>query len=499
MTLLPLGVALDNVLIDAGLALIALFVGFYSAIWYVKHSATFNADSENGNGSEQDLEAKDNDAARSSMAAQQMRDVAINMASDVGDHCDLMSGISDELGEVNSDSPAANAAVADAVTKILSANEKLQARLADAEQKIQAQAEEIKTQQVEARTDALTKLANRRAFDDALQQNLALSARKQLPFCLLIMDVDHFKQFNDTHGHQAGDEVLRSVGRTLQQVVKTSDVACRYGGEELALVMPSTTLDEARIAAERVRKSIEAMAVNYEDKSLNVTVSVGLAEAAFGEDAVKLIGRADAGVYFSKEAGRNCGHWHDGEGYLPMDVAAAPARVAAESANASDQQDPADSGESAEDLPDRAAFTHELQRRVAECHRFGVTLAAMHIVVDNYVRLEKEFGNAVGELLLDSVAKFIRASLRDMDLMAKIAPGEFAVMLPGSSGREGGVVAARIQTAIASCAIPLGDKEIQLELTIGVTGVEPSDNAERMIERARTQVEAETDQSLPVA
>ena len=495
--LLPLGVALQNVLIDAGLALIALLVGFYSAIWYVKFSSTFSAGGRGDSDSKLAIEAKANEAARSSMAAQQMRDLAKNVASDVGDHCTLMSGISSELGEVDSDSPEANIAIAGAVDKILSANEKLQSRLAEAEQKIQVQAEEIKTQQFEARSDALTKLANRRAFDDALEQNLALCSRKQLPFSLLLLDVDHFKKLNDTHGHQAGDEVLRSVGKTLKQVVKSSDIACRYGGEEFALVMPSTPIDEARVAAERVRKAIESMVVEFEGKTLSITISLGLAEAHAGETAVKLIGRSDAAVYFSKEAGRNCGHWHDGEGLLPMDEQATP-KVAPP---ATSERPPLDekSEQSADTTPDRAAFTHELQRRVAECHRFGVTLASMSIVVKNYAGLEKEFGDAVGELLLNSVARFIRASLRDMDLVGKITPGEFAVMLPGSSGREASMVASRIQTAIASCAIPLGDKEVQLELIIGVSGVEPGDDAEKMIERARAETVETSDQIVPVA
>ena len=497
--MLPLGVALDNVLIDAGLALIAMFVGFYSAIWYVKHSSAFTDGNQDGDGLERELEEKANDAARSDMAAQQMRDVAKKVASEVGDHSSLMSGISSELGAVDANSPEANAAVAGVVDKILSANEKLQTRLAEAEQKIQAQAEEIKTQHFEARTDALTKLANRRAFDDALKQNLALCSRKQLPFSLLLMDVDHFKKFNDEHGHQAGDEVLRCVGKTLQQTVKACDVACRYGGEEFALVMPSTPMNEARVAAERVRHAIESMDVRFEDKSFRVTVSVGLAEAASGEDAVKLIGRADAGVYFSKEAGRNCGHWHDGDGFLPMNVAAAAKAPLETTEPAPEPAAEVNSEDAADTLPDRSAFTHELQRRVAECHRFGVTLASMHIIVKNYAGLEREFGNAVGELLLNSVARFILASLRDMDLLAKFAPGEFAIMLPGSSGSEGEVVAARIKTAIASCSIPLGDKEIQLDLSIGVAGVQPSDDAENMIERARIEAAAERGQSIPVA
>ncbi len=485
MMLLPLGVALDSVLIDASLALVALVVGFYAAIWYVKYSSTL----ENGAGglesSPSDLEARANEAARANMAAQQLRDLAKNVASDVGDHCTLMTGITNELGAIDADSPEANASVTEAVSRILAANEKLQLRLADAEQKIEAQAEEIKAQQSEARTDALTKLANRRAFDDTMEQNLALQRRERRPFSLLIFDVDHFKKFNDTHGHQAGDEVLRSVAKTLSQVVKVSDIPCRYGGEEFALVMPSTTIAEGRVAAERVRKSIERMEVKFEGKTLRVTISVGLAEATKGDDAVKMIRRADDAVYASKAAGRNRGHWNDGDDCLPMDVAENPNQAPVEKPK---RPTPTEvKVEGVEHLPDYAAFTEELQRRVAESHRFGVALSSMFVRVRNYAPLVEEYGEAVGLLLLDSVAQFIRTSLRDMDLLGKVVPGEFAVMLPGSSEREATLVATRIQTAISNCAIPLGGREVQMQLGIGISGVQPDDDAQSMMTRAQDQ------------
>ena len=495
MTLLPLGVALNSILIDAVLALVALVVGFFSAIWYVDHGSKSEKSSADDADAKQLLEEKENEAARASMAAQQLRDLAQNVASDVGAHSSLMSGITDELGAVDGSSPEANQTVTDAVSKILAANEKLQSRLADAEQKIQTQAEEIKAQQSEARTDSLTKLANRRAFDDALEQNLDLFRRERRPFSLLIFDVDHFKKFNDTHGHQAGDAVLQSVAKTLSQVVKVSDVPCRYGGEEFAVVMSSTPIADGRVAAERVRKAIEAMTVEFEGKTLQVTISVGLAEATKGDDAVKLIRRSDDAVYKSKEEGRNCGHWHDGEDCLRMGITENPKNDPAEKSKQKHAKQSND--ESLESLPDQAVFSEELQRRIAESHRFGVPLSSMHILVENYASLEKEYGRAVGELLLESVAQFVRTSLRDMDLLAKTTSGEFAVMLPGSGHRESEQVAKRIQSAISSCALPLGGKEIQLELRISTAEVEPDDDAQSMMNRARALTMKEV--SEPVA
>ncbi len=477
--MLPLAVAMNNVLIDASLALVALLVGVFGTLWYVRQMApAIRGNNAEGQGTAE-KEAQDNDAERSDMAALQLRDLAKNVANDVGDHCTLVSGITDELSEINGGTPGAGAAVTEAVTKILAANEKLQDRLADAEQKIQAQAEEIRTQQSDALTDSLTKLANRRAFDAALSKNVDSFNNQRKPFSLLIFDVDHFKQFNDTHGHQAGDEVLRCVGRTMTETVKTTDIACRYGGEEFALILPNTRIDSARIAAERVRKAIEAMDVDFEGKHLSVTASIGVAEMLSGENDALLIRRSDDSVYAAKEAGRNQTYWNDGDQCLPLN-APAPQKV---DETAVKNEKSAKAAASGSDLPSRADFSDELQRRVAESHRFDVSLSVMQISLRDYAKLAKEYGDAVGHLLLDSVAQFIRSSLRDMDLLGQLQAGDFIVMLPGSSEKEAKIVGERVESAIAKCVIPMGGKELRLEVFPAVTDVYPDDDADSMIDR----------------
>lgn len=471
--MLPLGVAIDNVIIDASLALIALLVGFFGALWYVRQTGPKPLSSEEQAAKALEEESVANQAERANMAASQLRDLAQNVAVDVGAHNTLVSGISDELGG-NTD----KAAVESAVVRILAANEKLQNRLEEAEQKIQRQAEEIRSQQSEALTDSLTKLANRRAFDESLSRNIDNFTNQRKPFSLLIFDVDHFKQFNDTHGHQAGDEVLRSVGRTLTQTVKTTDIPCRYGGEEFALILPNTRVDSARIAAERVRKAIQSMNIEFEGKKLKVTASIGVAEMTTEDDAAKLIRRSDDCVYAAKDAGRNQTYWHDGNDCLALN---APAKLPAEPEPEKKSAQPDASDDS---LPSRQVFTGELQRRVSESHRFSVSLSVMQISILGYVKLASEYGDAVGKLLLDSVAQFIRSSLRDMDLLGQLDPGDFIVMLPGSSEKEAKMVGQRVETAISNCVIPLGGKKLRLQVSHGVTDVYPDDDAESMIERA---------------
>ena len=478
--MLPLGVAIGSVLIDASLAIFALVVGFYTALWYFKNAASSGTSNSEEGADTPEAQTEANDAERTQMAALQVRDLAKNMATDVGAHNTLVSDISSELGSMTNGSSSGEAAVAAAVERILAANEKLQNRLIEAEQKIQTQAEEIRTQQSEALTDSLTNLANRRAFDEALQKNITNFKEQRKPFSLLIFDVDHFKNFNDTHGHLAGDEVLRRVGQTLTETTKTTDLPCRYGGEEFALILPNTKVDSARIAAEQVRKAIEAMDVEFEGKHLSVTASIGVAEIQAGEDDTKLIRRSDDGVYAAKEAGRNQTYWNNGSVCLPLNATSAEESTKPKPGKGTKASQSSTEAE----LPTQETFTNELQRRVAESHRFGVSLSVMHINVNGYAGIEKEYGNAVGSLLLDSVAQFIRSSLRDMDLLGQLKAGDFIVMLPGSSEKEAKLVGKRVQTAISNCVIPLGGRELKLEISHGVADVYPDDDAQTMIDRA---------------
>jgi diguanylate cyclase (GGDEF)-like protein len=159
-----------------------------------------------------------------------------------------------------------------------------------------------------ATTDALTGIGNRAAFDARMLLELERSARSSSPFALLMIDVDRFKAFNDTHGHQAGDRVLQGVARLLDQNVRKIDYAARYGGEEFAVIAPDTTEEGSLILAERLRQAVEAMPLRWEGKTLRVTISVGVAvfhEITSGEEAATVIKAADEQLYAAKCAGRN--------------------------------------------------------------------------------------------------------------------------------------------------------------------------------------------------
>ncbi len=158
-----------------------------------------------------------------------------------------------------------------------------------------------------ARRDALTGLYNRRHLDDVLQEHACAVAGGAAPFSLAMLDVDHFKRYNDTNGHTCGDCALRTVAGALSDNVREGDVAARYGGEEFAVVMPATGLEEAVGVAERLRLGVAETSVSGEDgrELPGVTVSVGVCRSRPGEDVCETVARADGALYGAKRSGRN--------------------------------------------------------------------------------------------------------------------------------------------------------------------------------------------------
>jgi len=161
-----------------------------------------------------------------------------------------------------------------------------------------------------ATIDALTNLNNRRQFEHRLGQEIASAKRQNKPLCAMMIDIDFFKKVNDTYGHASGDAVLRGVASIIKSALRESDIPSRYGGEEFAVLLPFTHIDEAKIVGERLRKAVETspIPINIEDsdvKSINVTISMGLAEFTPKETGEELFERADKALYSAKESGRN--------------------------------------------------------------------------------------------------------------------------------------------------------------------------------------------------
>jgi diguanylate cyclase len=201
------------------------------------------------------------------------------------------------------------------VNGLLAATREMEQRTRSLEGELQKSGEQVKelrskldNVRKESLTDPLTNIANRKAFDDAVKQATDAMAQEPEAVTLLLCDIDHFKKFNDSWGHQTGDQVLRLVASCLAENVKGRDTAARYGGEEFAVLLRGTGLDAALKVAEQIRQTVETKKLvkkSTGDVLGTITISIGVAQFAPGEAAEAVIRRADACLYGAKQNGRN--------------------------------------------------------------------------------------------------------------------------------------------------------------------------------------------------
>ena len=230
--------------------------------------------------------------------------------TDAQTYGDTLSVVSGELAadDERKDIRAVLETVIAATRTMEERNRVLESRLKDSANEIRDLKEDVESLRHEAMTDALTGVANRKLFDEEIRVGAAEAMDLGTPLTLLMIDIDHFKSFNDTHGHQVGDQVLRFVARIMKSCVRGEDLTARYGGEEFAIVLPNTTLVNGAKVGEHVRLQVSKKAVinRATGKSLGtITVSVGAAEFQPGESVESLIERADEALYLAKHNGRN--------------------------------------------------------------------------------------------------------------------------------------------------------------------------------------------------
>jgi diguanylate cyclase len=195
-----------------------------------------------------------------------------------------------------------------ATTEVQAENAVLEKRLESSTREVARLREHLEQVRRDAMTDALTNLANRKAFDEELLRAVDEAERKRRPLTLAVLDIDHFKRFNDTWGHQTGDQVLRYVASVIGRVSKSPRVAARYGGEEFAVIFPGEGAALVEAALNSIRNEIGARALrrrSTNDELGAVTISAGLAQRRPGETGSSLLDRADEALYASKRAGRN--------------------------------------------------------------------------------------------------------------------------------------------------------------------------------------------------
>ena len=405
-----------------------------------------------------------------------LRDLATRVAVDVEEHASRVQEINGKLTAADEPEPSL---IVDVVAKLIQANQKIQERLTSTENKLREQAAQIQTNAFEARTDAVTLLANRRAFDDELARRLAELRRQGRGFSLIMADVDRFKKVNDAYGHQVGDEVLRDVAKLLRRKMREMDLVARYGGEEFAVILPGTNAAEACKAAVRAREAIEIARFHHCGEALGVTVSFGVAAASATENEIAIILRADKALYAAKAGGRNCVYWHDGQSTRPaacggtsvppasdlpqrgeaatFDGAseepcgaqpqaameqgpACPRNVAAwpRKGCVVSNADPAAMSEwaSATDLPTRTIFCQQVRNRVAEWKRGGATFSVLLVEVNQCENPAQQDSADLRRLSMSAGAKYSHGQHPRNGHLGSVRPGLFrAAVAGGQTGR----------------------------------------------------------------
>jgi diguanylate cyclase len=236
-----------------------------------------------------------------------MMDAAVGSAST---YTESLTSASDKLGAAK-DREGLRAIIESLVAsanEMQANNHALEERLNASKAEINQLQENLEVVRTESLTDPLTSLSNRKHFDERLVQSLTESAERSEPLSLVMTDIDHFKNFNDTWGHLTGDQVLRLVAMSLKQNVKGQDIAARYGGEEFAVILPNTVLRSALTVADHIRRAVMAKELMKRSTGQNlgrVTISLGVATARKGDTPQTLIARADACLYAAKRSGRN--------------------------------------------------------------------------------------------------------------------------------------------------------------------------------------------------
>lgn len=453
-----------------------------------------------------------------------------SLGQNVDQHASRVESIGKELALAQDrGGPELQAAILTAAAQLAEANQRLQGELVSAERKLEEQADQLQTQIAEARTDALTGLANRRAFNDQLAMHLERFDPQKESVGLILFDIDHFKKFNDTHGHLAGDVVLRGVAQVLYRSMRNVDLVARFGGEEFAVIVPG---GDAREAANAAREAVAASKFEFEGTSLQVTVSGGVAELERGEDAEALIKRADAALYASKKAGRNRTSHHDelrqastsvaerpeapAPATLPTDAPAierrkkmaedsAPAvsttarirpqeHLAAAAEFADNEQaerpGPTATREPARPLPDRDALLEELNRRLAEARRNASPVSLILADVDELQNLNDTHGLDTGDVVLRAVTQFLSAALRSMDMIARYDGDRFALLMPTTELDSAMQIAERVRSAIGVCKLRVGDQDVRFTVSTGVAQASSQDDSESLVRRSTAALQA---------
>ena len=231
------------------------------------------------------------------------------LAGDVGSHNTELAEVGREVGglQLSGEFEQVQHTLVAKISAVIQSNQRLEDDLVCTRYQLETQAQELDRTRHEARIDALSGVANRKAFDETLQYLLSSYHREQHPFALLLLDVDHFKWINDTHGHAAGDLAVQNLAEFLKSLVRSNDFVSRFGGDEFSILFSKIDREIAVTVADRIRVAIARHPFSFGDNGerIAVTCSLGLATVTEGDTAESIFARADEALYRSKRGGRN--------------------------------------------------------------------------------------------------------------------------------------------------------------------------------------------------
>ena len=242
-------------------------------------------------------------------ALQQVIVSADALTTEVDSHNTELESVGQSVGDLAADGgyEQIKKVLLSQISCAIESNRRLEHDLVCTKYQLEEQAQELDRTRTEARLDPLSGVGNRKAFDESLQYMASLFQRRGTRFALLLIDVDHFKWINDTHGHQSGDLVVQRLGEAFKSVVRPGDHVARFGGDEFGIMFMGADTDGGAKAAMRVRERVETcnFDVGFNDARVAVTLSMGLAVCEKEDTPESLLRKADAALYRSKEAGRN--------------------------------------------------------------------------------------------------------------------------------------------------------------------------------------------------
>jgi diguanylate cyclase len=473
-----------------------------------------------------------------------LRSIASSMSAGVEIHNDRLENVNNALVTLDTGNPKV---LEQAINALLETNKFMQQELQAAQSRIATQARAIEEVTAQARTDALTGAANRLAFNEALDDAVADFTNEQRTTTLALLDIDRFKQVNDTYGHAVGDKVLIAVAKMLQDKLRGRGLVARYGGEEFSLLFTGCPAAWMVRVMEEARKAIQDIRIQTELGELQVTCSVGMADLIGGDSATGLIARADQGLYQAKQHGRDRGYWCSQGEWLPMDSQPAAmlwqplqleTKVTAQetsSDKAGQKKTTADDSlfqlasecldivssatQTAEEGNDSEAtrakwvkaeeivaiqpvlsveeFTENLQRSLLTIEDSGKNLSLLSVRISNREEILSRFGQGGLDECEETLLRSVRCSLRGHDTIGRTSDGNYQMILIGLALDAVCYRAARIQLGINSASDgdtlqPVAHLKIQLATTFTSEAEDTNQLFSRLGEAFRFETERQT-------